>query len=177
MEEMEEGQEEKLSKRMRVYTANTPIGPRNITFVLELREGKNGVVCNYCPYFHICNRLPHPECPDSKDKTFMDFCYNKTSDIENGPETGDFIPKEGTIEENLADIADPYKSFATDEHAYVKLSTVIDNICSEVCPDFDPSHCNCSIENKFCLLRQLFKNKPQPESEAVKEDKEDNGEQ
>ena len=106
----------------------------------------------------MCNRLPHPEEPDNKEKSFMDFCYAMTSDLEKGPAVGDYIPKEGTIEENLADIADPYKSFAQDEHAYVKLGTVIDTVCDEVCPDYDPSHCNCGIENKFCILRKLFKN-------------------
>ena len=167
---------EEKSEKLRVYKANTPLGQRNLTFVLEKREGEDSFVCTFCPYFNICNRIPNPEEPDNKDKTFMDFCYNTTSDLENGPASGDYIPKEGTIEENLADVCDPYKNLATDEHAYVKLSDVIDNVCSDVCPDFDKSHCNCGIENKFCILRQLFKNNKKSEvSEGQKA--EENGEQ
>ena len=161
---------EEKSERLRVYKVNTPLGPRNLTFVQEKRE-ENSVVCSFCPYYNVCNRLPHPETPDNKDKSFMDFCYNVTSDLEKGPSVGDFIPKAGTIEENIADIADPYKALAQDKHAYVKLSDVIDNVCADICPDFDPSHCNCGLENKFCILRQLYRNPGAKENNS-----EENGE-
>ena len=156
---------EEKSERLRVFKVNTPIGPRNLTYVYEKREGDNFTICEFCPYFNLCGRLPHPEDPENTEKTFMDFCYDATSDLDNGPAVGDFIPREGTIEENLADLADPYKKLAQDEHEYVKLSTIIDTVCADVCPEFDPSHSNCSVTNKFCILRQLFKNKKKKENE------------
>lgn len=156
---------EEKSEKLRVVTVNTPIGPRNLTFIHEKDESENFIVCEHCSYYNVCNRLPHPEEPENKDKSFADFCYIQTSDLEKSPSSGDFIPKAGTIEENLTDLCDPYRDLALDNHSYVKLSDVIDTVCSDVCPDYDVSHCNCGASNKFCFLSQLFENKKSKNNE------------
>lgn len=168
--------EQQRTNKLRAFKVNTPIGPRNVVFEVET-ELKNSVICENCPYFNICNELPYPGRlegvtyeeggDDDSDKTFMDFCNEVTlraQDLKIDPDVGDLRPKEGTIEENLSDILDPYKKLAQDNNRYVKLSSVIDSICDGICPVYDPSHCNCGMtSNRFCILRTLFQNKPEEE--------------
>lgn len=166
--------EQRRTNKLRAFKVITPIGPRNVVFEVET-ELKNSVICENCPYFNVCNELPYPGRlegvkydeggDDDSDKTFMDFCNEVTllaQDLKVDPDVGDLRPKEGTIEENLSDILDPYKKLAQDNNRYVKLSSVIDSICDGICPVYDPSHCNCGMtSNRFCILRTLFQNKPE----------------
>ena len=171
--------EKTRTNKLRAFKVNTPIGPRNVVFEVET-ELKNSVICESCPYFNTCNVLPYPgrlegadyegmPVEDDKEKTFMDFCNEVTllaQDLKVDPDIGDLRPKEGTIEENLSDVLDPYKRLAQDNNRYVKLSSVIDSICDGICPVYDPSHCNCGMaSNRFCILRTLFQNKPEEKSE------------
>lgn len=145
------------NRKMIVKSIETPKGVKNIEFLPELREDENGMVCSACFYNKLCGKLPHPSFPDDKDKCFTDFCNNATNDLHTkGPTQGDYIPKPGTIEENLSDVFDVSKVLV--EHGvYVKLGKVIDTVCSGVCPDYEPGHKKCSSANSYCILSQLFK--------------------
>lgn len=172
---------DKRTNKLRAFKINTLSGPRNVVFEVET-ELTNSVICESCPYFHLCNVMPYPgrldevkyeNTDDSNDKTFMDFCNEVTlyaQELGIEPSIGDLRPKAGTIEENLSDIIDPYKKLAQDDNRYVKLSSVIDSICEGICPVYDPSHCNCGMSsNRFCILRTLFQNNVE-ESEPKQEE-------
>lgn len=146
-------------KRVKTIKVETSLGERNLSFYLEKREGDDSSMsCKYCPYLNVCNELPHPEA-SHKGEAFTDFCWQISTGIEKKQLVeGDYLPMPGTIEENLGDVADPFKKLATDNNRYVKLSKVIDSVCADVCPVYNPEHSECSGRVSFCVLHSILDN-------------------
>lgn len=142
----------KQDSKIRVVNVDTPVGKRELTFVLELRR-KNGSCCGLCPYEDVCGQLPHPGKLDDPVYSFADFCREALDPETTG--SRDFVPKLGTLEQNLSDVIDPFK-ILVEKNRHFPLTTFIDHVCSGICADYDPEHTQCSCNNKFCLLRDLF---------------------
>ena len=147
------------SKRIKISTVN---GPRYLVFKPIHLETEDEHACDHCSYFGKCDKFLNPETPDDKESSFMEFCSDLGIPSEEGEavdkEILSYIPQEGTLEENISDLADVYQALIK-KKGYVSLGKVIDCICKDTCPLYNEEHSNCSSKNSLCLLEDLIKSK------------------
>ena len=160
-------------KRVKV---NTPKGARYLSFAPAKNLSEELFICqSNCPYgMEVCKSLRHPEHPDDPDLSFLDFCSNlgslKEDAAEYDPKVSDnfvggsedliiYYPTEGTIERNLSDcdLGDAFQKLIADGY-HVKLGKVIDTVCKNVCPMYNPEHSGCNMRSELCLLHDLARN-------------------
>ena len=161
-------------KRIKV---NTPKGERTLVFTkynLPTTEGR--IPCqDICPYAKICDDLPHPEFPDNKEFSFIDFCGGVgISGDDTKEDELDLIPAKGTLENNLKDLMTPdvYQKLLKEERL-VKINEVVDSFCSGFCEEYTKDHSKCQMSNPLCLMREVFvKGGVEPEKLAEKKEEE-----
>lgn len=121
----------------------------------QLGDIRNVCTCETCPYgIELCRYLIDPRYPTIINRRFSDFCGTGNTELAN---FGDYVPVKGTLEDNLNDIEDFYKTLIR-ANPTVKLTDVIDKVCDGGCDMYKPDHSECTYSNNFCILRNLFKN-------------------
>ena len=132
----------------------TPKGVRYITYKPVPGVKADELVCETrCPYGKICDKLRDPRHPEDKNLCFMDFCGEFGSESPKG--LSEMIPKEGSLEEVFSDFEDIFQTLIK-ENPMVRLSDIIEKVCSGWCDDHNEEHTNCVASNKSCLLHDLF---------------------
>lgn len=108
----------------------------------------------------MCDKIKDPRAGAEEGLTFLDFCSELgTDEVGVADErTVNSVPVEGTIETELEDVVNIYESMV-DKDPYVKLSDIIDCVCSGWCDVYTPDHSNCKSGNGSCILHSLFLNK------------------
>jgi hypothetical protein len=148
---------EKL-RRVKVETEN---GTRYLQFrpVVKMPEGRKMACDTVCPYGgKLCSKLRDPSCSDDEESSFMDFCANLGDDDDaKNKDLQTYIPEAGTIEENLYDFQNVYEVLIKN-NGYVRVTDVIDSVCSDTCPLYNKEHSKCSPKNNTCLLQDLLAN-------------------
>lgn len=164
--------------KLRKVVVDTPKGKRFLTFrpIIETEEeiqSKDGTIVRACdaggacPYGKIvCENLKDPRNPDDPEVNFMDFCANvgeyfvtepgeEKSDVKTEDLSENYVPADGTLEENLFDI-DNYYQTLIEKKRLVKISDVIDCFCPDTCPFYDKDHTQCTPTNEICTLLNLI---------------------
>lgn len=161
-----------MAKKLKHVIIDTPKGKRSLTFApITLDENTKsnivGVACDkICPYgIKVCECLKDPMNPDDENRNFIDFCSNvgqffvkdddkdDTDTLENLTEN--YMPAEGTLEENLYDI-DNFFEKAIKEKNLVKIGDVIDSVCPDACIFYNKEHSACTSTNEICMLHNLL---------------------
>ena len=129
---------------------------------IDLDDGGSVFSCDkVCPYgLAVCQNLKNPLKLDDPLESFLEFCSNLPV-AEEG--VGDdrlvnFMPVEGTIEENLYDVDNVYQDLIKKNHL-VGINEVIDSVCKDTCMMYTEQHDKCSPRNSMCFLQDLLKNK------------------
>lgn len=135
----------------------TPKGERTLEFQkVEVPEETH--VCNVCcSYGRACLNLRDPRDPSNPEKLFQHFCTNlgKEGSESEDSDLQSMVPVPGTIEKNLGDFEDIYQQIIKSD-PQVKLSQVIEKVCSGWCDMYNPEKSNCNSNNSLCMLKDLF---------------------
>lgn len=153
---------ENKSRKIKRVKINTPNGVRYLTYkpAVVNEENSKDLLCTQCSYYGKCDKFLNPETPDDKESSFQEFCSELGTPSEEGQKVDiqliDYIPEDGTLEENISDLQDAYEVLIK-KNGYVKVTDVIDCVCKESCPLWNEEHTECKSSNEFCLLEDLIK--------------------
>lgn len=129
------------------------------TFTFQPAGYRDGVYdCELvCPYAKYCEHLPDPR-PEMKDEksSFLNFC-GSVGELEGLD--GNYIPVDGTIEENFKDDEDVINQLIYKGLGMVNVTEIVDEVCSGFCDQYDETHSNCKSCNAGCILNKLLRNK------------------
>jgi hypothetical protein len=118
----------------------------------ELSEDQ--LVCDYCSYSEICDKIKNPRTLNDQDSTFEDFC-SEIGELEN-PENLNLYPVPGSLEEGFKEDFDIFQELIK-KNPTVRVNDLVESVCSSGwCDDYSEDHCNCKASNKSCLLNDLF---------------------
>jgi hypothetical protein len=118
----------------------------------ELSEEQ--LVCDYCSYSEICDKIKNPKALNDADSTFEDFC-SELGELEN-PENLNLFPVQGSLEEGFKEDFDIFQELIK-YNPTIRVNDLIESVCATGwCEDYSEDHCNCSANNKSCLLYDLF---------------------
>lgn len=119
-----------------------------------------------CPLNGICDKLRDPRHPDDGEYSFNDFCLctgdkgRDEADVINDDTLDGYMP----VIEDVLKFAEGTNTEIYQEiikaNPYVKISDLIDNVCSEDgfgCTMYDKEHSRCTSKNGMCILKKLFK--------------------
>lgn len=143
---------------------STPKGDRYLMFQpFDDTEKMEKLPCeSVCPYgIKVCEAMPDPRDPSNKAKCFANWCTELGREADQDKILVRSVPAAGTIESSLGDFKEIYQALL-EKNPMVRLTEVIDCVCSGGCDMYNESHSNCNHENKFCILRNLFKNERIP---------------
>ena len=152
-----------MVEKLRNVKIDTEKGERILQFrpVESLPDGRRWDCDTVCPYGgKICRRLIDPRNPNDPNSDFMNFCSDLGEDENADPKDKvlqTYIPVKGTLEENLYDIGNFYKTLI-EKNGFVRITDVIDGVCSDTCPMWNKEHSKCSPSNGACILQDLLKN-------------------
>lgn len=157
---------ENKSRKEKRVKINTPNGVRYLTYkpaIIRVDDEGNEIkelICNQCSYYKKCDKFLNPETPADKESSFQEFCSDLGTPTEGNSKIDtsliDYIPVEGTLEENISDLQDVYEVLIK-KNGFVKLVDIIDCVCKESCPYWNKEHTDCKSTNEFCLLEDLIK--------------------
>ena len=146
-------------KKKKIYKIQTEAGIASLSMIPVDKENltaEKPMLCDFCPYNGLCNKIPDPRNVEDNTSTFMDLCMviSNTED----DDYGDYVPELGSVEGCYSN-QDVVQSLIK-KNPLVSTHKVIDSVCGELglCPDYNKEHSECSDKNKTCILRQLFKN-------------------
>lgn len=156
-------------EKIRLVKVMTPKGERTLVF-RPVNKAVDGIICDtVCPYGDLCSKIIDPRNPDNPKLKFTDFCGDLGEDSENEEnDLTEYIPVEGTIEENLYDFPDIFQTLIKNDPV-VKVSDIIEKFCKDWCDSYDEEHTGCVSKNKLCMLHNLFKNNKSKQSNDNKE--------
>ena len=152
-------------KRLKTITVDTPTGKKTVTMVpvlINLDEDKITITDTFCstccPYGPICGKLRDPRDPNNSEKTLTDWCNDISFTDETLETTNDYAimhPMEGEIEKLYEEDSEPFQQLLN-LNPLINLNTFIDSVCPGFCDKYSKDHCNCGLENDFCICRSLF---------------------
>lgn len=155
-----------MAKKLKRVKVMTQKGERVLVFRPIKDIPTEQVICETeCPYGKICDKIIDPRNPNNPDFKFTDFCGDLGEIMEEESESEksknedltEYVPVEGTIEENLYDFPDIFQTLI-EKNPMVRISDVIDKCCSSWCDSYTKDHSNCNTKNKLCIMHDLFKN-------------------
>ena len=161
----EKAEIEKLKNaKYKSIKCKTPRGIRNLSYKpVSIKDTEDddekSLVCHHCTYLGKCDKFKHPETPEDENSTFQEFCSDLGLDVDRGTfdvSIMNYVPVEGTLEENLSDLPDAYQALIA-KGGYVKLNRVIDIVCKDSCPFWNEEHTECKTSNNLCILEDLIK--------------------
>jgi len=110
-----------------------------------------------CPYSQeVCAKLRNPRKESDPNSSFLEFCGELGLQEGDDPEIINYVPAEGTIENNLWDIKTVFDTLMV-PNRFVRLSDVIDSVCQGSCPLYNKEHSRCVESNDMCILQDLIK--------------------
>ena len=143
-------------KKFVSVAVETPKGVKKLKFAkytgdTEERPCRCETVCSYAK---ICELIPDPRDPENKDMSFVDFC-GELSEREDDKYL-DIVPVENTIEENLSDVLPDICQQIIKDKRLTSADVVVDTLCPGWCSDYKKDHSGCKVENRSCILHDLF---------------------
>lgn len=147
-----------LKKYKKVIVKNTKGERKEFLFkpVVPDEENPDVLICDRCPYgIDICSNLPDPTEPESKHRTFQDFCIGIKDDVteEDYYSSIGYVPQTGTIENNMADMEKFQRVIGK---CYVDIKDVIKTLCSDICSRYRDDFKNCTSDYSGCILHDLL---------------------
>ena len=122
----------------------------------------NDTLCgSCCPYCRICTLLRDPRDPENPNLSLNDWCNDLgfVKDEEKGIiETTEFVsmmPAEGSIERLYPEDSDSFKQLLS-ANPSISLKTLIDDTCPGFCGMYNKEHSNCTLDNEFCVFRNVL---------------------
>lgn len=153
-------------KKNIIVKVQTPVGERHLTYRPVKIDAEDEILCvTKCPYggetAGLCDKLRDPRDPENPNSCFMAFCQeiDVSKDLitpDKKIDMNEYIPGSMTIEDNLMDVIDVNKDIIR-TNPCIRLSKVIDSVCSGWCPSYCPDHSNCSSKNISCIIPDLLK--------------------